>query len=524
MKLNHLNAVIPIESYQQTYAYDTGNNLTCLSHQVNSNIWQQTIILNSNSNRGTETQPSATDFDANGNLSTLNNIGTLEWHYNNTLNTLTKPDKTTEYYVYDYQGNRVRTVLEFKQTIQSQRNYLPSLDISTNENKQPTNTLHIGTHILSEITKNNAQTRYQLANHLQSNTLELNDKANIISYEHYYPYGGTALIAGKDQTQVRQKRYRYTSKERDDSSGLSYYGARYLAPWMARWISPDSAGTAAGLNLYVYVGNNPLKYTDPTGHIPTISWDEFVGKINKHMQTNELYVWIGESHSKADGKNLLLNLSNDTHKKFQNILLEGTDAEPDSRPMPASKSLLRKIYARQTTLKVSKKTINSMHAICALIGDGADDYKGYFVGSNDWGDTTIEHQRLKKTQSLTGSSLALVGASHVLTNQLDPNFLDHQTAYPIQQYVEPGISITLTPQTVINLEGKYLNKMRAETKKPEYGFWVSGKDPAVDNAFLVTGKKSVIKRLFGRMAKPIPANLDMITQHPHRQPHGCTIL
>lgn len=36
---------------------------------------------------------------------------------------------------------------------------------------------------------------------------------------------------------------------------------------MARWISPDSAGTAAGLNLYVYVGNNPLKYTDPTGHV-----------------------------------------------------------------------------------------------------------------------------------------------------------------------------------------------------------------------------------------------------------------
>jgi hypothetical protein len=37
------------------------------------------------------------------------------------------------------------------------------------------------------------------------------------------------------------------------SSGLCYYGARYLAPWLARWISPDSAGVIAGLNLYVYV-------------------------------------------------------------------------------------------------------------------------------------------------------------------------------------------------------------------------------------------------------------------------------
>jgi hypothetical protein len=40
--------------------------------------------------------------------------------------------------------------------------------------------------------------------------------------------GGTAIIAGKDKTQAQQKRYRYTGKERDDSSGLCYYGARYL--------------------------------------------------------------------------------------------------------------------------------------------------------------------------------------------------------------------------------------------------------------------------------------------------------
>ncbi|VVH54939.1 hypothetical protein BSPCLSOX_1385 [uncultured Gammaproteobacteria bacterium] len=56
--------------------------------------------------------------------------------------------------------------------------------------------------------------------------LELDDKAQTLSYEHYYPYGGTAIIVGKDKIQVQQKRYRYTGKERDDSSGLSYYGAR----------------------------------------------------------------------------------------------------------------------------------------------------------------------------------------------------------------------------------------------------------------------------------------------------------
>jgi hypothetical protein len=47
--------------------------------------WQQTLIIHSNNNRGTETQQSTSDFDVNGNLLALDNIGTLNWHYNNTL-------------------------------------------------------------------------------------------------------------------------------------------------------------------------------------------------------------------------------------------------------------------------------------------------------------------------------------------------------------------------------------------------------------------------------------------------------
>jgi insecticidal toxin complex protein TccC len=50
---------------------------------------------------------------------------------------------------------------------------------STEATLQQSTTLHIGTHILSESSKDNAQTmyqtRYQLNSHLQSNTLELDE-------------------------------------------------------------------------------------------------------------------------------------------------------------------------------------------------------------------------------------------------------------------------------------------------------------------------------------------------------------
>jgi insecticidal toxin complex protein TccC len=87
-----------LEFYQQTYAYDAGNNLTTLSHQANSNNWQKTISIHPNSNRGTENN-NQNNFDANGNLLHLDNIANLEWYYNNTLNKLTKADKTTQYNV-----------------------------------------------------------------------------------------------------------------------------------------------------------------------------------------------------------------------------------------------------------------------------------------------------------------------------------------------------------------------------------------------------------------------------------------
>ena len=66
--------------------------------------------------------------------------------------------------------------------------------------------------------------RYQFGNHLGSASLELDDQAQIISYEEYYPYGSTSYQAVRSQTEVSLKRYRYTGKERDEETGFIIMG------------------------------------------------------------------------------------------------------------------------------------------------------------------------------------------------------------------------------------------------------------------------------------------------------------
>ena len=89
--------------------------------------------------------------------------------------------------------------------------------------------------------------------------------AQIISYEEYSPYGSTTYQAVNGALKPAAKRYRFTSKERDDESGLSYHSARYYAPWLGRWVSCDPGGMADGANLYVYARNRPLILIDVNG-------------------------------------------------------------------------------------------------------------------------------------------------------------------------------------------------------------------------------------------------------------------
>ncbi len=65
---------------------------------------------------------------------------------------------------------------------------------------------------------------------------------------------------------------KFTGKERDTETGLDYFGARYFSGAQGRFTSPDQPFNdqdpmnPQSWNLYSYVMNNPLRYTDPDGH------------------------------------------------------------------------------------------------------------------------------------------------------------------------------------------------------------------------------------------------------------------
>lgn len=289
--------------YTQHYAYDAGGNLRTLSHVGAQSCTRQMIIARY-SNRSLPVVGDHTPdekeleaaFDANGNLLELQRGQLLAWDVRNQLQQVTpvqreEAEDDCEVYCYDGNGQRVRKVRitqAANTTHRAEVRYLPGLelrtDTATGESLQVINApagrcnvrvLHWLEDSNPEGIANN-QVRYNLSDHLGSSTLELDDRANVISQERYYPFGGTSWWAGRSAVEAKYKTIRYSGQERD-ATGLYYYGMRYYASWLCRWINPDPAGVAAGMNLYQMVVNNPIGHVDSQGLAPVELNDELKG-------------------------------------------------------------------------------------------------------------------------------------------------------------------------------------------------------------------------------------------------------
>lgn len=72
---------------------------------------------------------------------------------------------------------------------------------------------------------------------------------------NYGPYGEPNIATGV--------RFRYTGQQK--IGNLYYYKARFYSPALGRFLQTDPIGSKDDLNLYAYVGADPLNNTDPTG-------------------------------------------------------------------------------------------------------------------------------------------------------------------------------------------------------------------------------------------------------------------
>lgn len=327
-------------TYVESYSYDAVGNILSMAHSGSdpkSSGWTRNYFYNEPSqlevgktnNRLSYTQVGSITENysytgsagLNGNITSMPGLPAMQWDYKDQLRLTTKQivgnggAPETTYYVYDNSGQRLRKVTESQTGSSSlptpkilhERFYLSVLEIYRKYSPSDSSillerqTLHVMADkqriaIIETRTQgtdpNNAPPqliRYQLINQLQSSILEIDDQARIISYEEYFPYGSTSYQAATNRSEA-PKRYRYTGKERDEESGLYYYGARYYASWLGRWTSCDPRGLIDGTNLYAYVQLNPVKNTDPSGTQTTDEW---------HAQISEPQILSKEATQKA---------------------------------------------------------------------------------------------------------------------------------------------------------------------------------------------------------------------------------
>lgn len=306
------NSPEALQRYVEKYEYDKVGNILSIAHSGGSVLrWKRCYQYALNSNRllatgaprelpspespcpnhyvETPTLSIRYDYDTHGSM--LNLVRTpqeyrLRWDYRDMIHQVNLGGGGQAWYNYDAGKQRTRKRIERNGGTVAERLYLSGMERYRRWRRNPTGDdtplEEIETHhlfaddqrvlIVEDVLKtDNAELgertlyRYQLGNHLGSVCVELDEGAEVISYEEYHPYGTTAYSAGRNDVEVQLKRYRYTGMERDEETGLNYHTMRYYVPWLGRWGSSDPIDVQGGVNSYKYVEGNALRYTDPSG-------------------------------------------------------------------------------------------------------------------------------------------------------------------------------------------------------------------------------------------------------------------
>lgn len=284
--------------YVERYSYDRVANLQQVVHRAPGGDWTRTYQYHEPSsadssvfsNRLSSVQVGAGPaepfgYDNRGNLEAMSHLPALDWDSFDRLERADLGLAGEVYYGYDSSGQRVRKVVERPGGVEEETLSLGAFELwrrrdGSGNVTSVKETLHImddrqRVALVETVSRDaggsssdTSAVYLQMGNHLGSIGMEVDEQGGVVSYEEYYPYGATSYQAAPAGLRAR-KRFRFLAKERDQETGLCYIGARYLAPWLGRWISADPTGVGRGLNGYAYCGGNPVGKLDADG----ADWD-----------------------------------------------------------------------------------------------------------------------------------------------------------------------------------------------------------------------------------------------------------
>lgn len=194
-------------------------------------------------------------YDANGNMTAGLGGAQLTWNARNQLSAITGFMNSS--FSYDALGRRIAKTVGAGQPTSFQYDGVNRIIETT---VTGTATILPGSTDEFFMRSDSAGVAVPLTDALGS-TVGLTDASgNLVTNYIYEPYGTTGLTGANSNNSTQ-----YTGRE-NDGTGLYYYRARYYDPRMARFVSSDPLGFGGGdLNLYRYVGNNPVSFVDPSG-------------------------------------------------------------------------------------------------------------------------------------------------------------------------------------------------------------------------------------------------------------------
>ncbi|HLP04614.1 MAG TPA: RHS repeat-associated core domain-containing protein [Paludibacter sp.] len=149
-----------------------------------------------------------------------------------------------------------------------------------------------------------ASSYFYHSDHLGSSSLITDQSGDIVQHLEYVPFGETFIDERRSQSSWTTP-YLFSGKERDEETGLLYFGARYQDSKYGIWYSVDPlAEKYMNVGSYVYCLDNPVRFVDPDGravksHV-TVLWNKsFPIKMSDLGDTQPDRFWLSVKYNKS---------------------------------------------------------------------------------------------------------------------------------------------------------------------------------------------------------------------------------